>query len=111
MAVVAKTKGIGVSTKKLKFILDTVRGKNVNEALNTLRYLPSPSAVQVAKVIKAAMANAENNYMIDSQNLKIVEIYAGEGARLKRFRARARGRAAPITRKTSRLTVVVDEEK
>ncbi len=111
MAVVAKTKGLGVSYKKLKFIVDTVRGKNVNEALNILRFLPSPSAVQVAKVIKAAMANAENNYMIDSQNLKIVEIYAGEGPSLKRFRARARGRAAPVIRKTSRLTVVVDEEK
>ena len=81
MAVIAKTKGIGVSAKKLKFILDTVRGKNVNEALSTLRFLPSPSAVQVAKVIKAAMANAENNFMIDSQNLKIVEINGSEKSR------------------------------
>ena len=110
MAVIARAKGIGASPKRLKPILDSVRGKRVEDALHTLRFLSSPWAVQVSKVVKAAMANAENNYMLNADDLRIVEIYSGDGPRLKRFRARARGRAAPIIKRTSHLTVVVDEE-
>ena len=109
MAATARAKEVGVSTKKLKPILDTVRGMSVEDAMNTLRLLHSPWALQVSRVVKAAMANAENNYMLDAENLRIVQIYAGNGPSLKRFRPRARGRAAPITRRTSNITVVVDE--
>ena len=82
----------------------------VDDALNVLRFLPSPAAASVAKVVKSASSNAENELLSRAAELRIVEIYANEGQRTKRFRARARGRAARITRRNSHITVVVDEE-
>jgi large subunit ribosomal protein L22 len=110
MAVIAKTKDVSVSYKKLKPILDKIRGMNVGEALNILRFVPSPWAREVSKLVKSAVANAENNFMIDSEDLKITEIFSGVGPSMKRFRAAARGRAAPIIRRTSNITIVVDKE-
>ena len=111
MAVRAKAKGIGISPKKLKPVVDALRGKSVEEALNILRFLPSPAAAQLAKVVRSATANAENNLALDAENLLIVEIYANEGPRLKRFRARARGRMSRIIKRSSHVTVVVDERE
>ena len=110
MAVTAKTKDVSVSYKKLNPILDKIRGMDVEQALNILRFVPSPWAREISKVVKSAVANAENNFMIDAENLKITEIYSGVGPSIKRFRARARGRAAPVIRRTSNITVVVDKE-
>lgn len=110
MPVRAVTTNTGLSVKKIKPVIDLVRGKNVDEALNILRFLPSPVAVSVAKVVKSAAANAENELMARTSDLKIVEIYANEGPRVKRFRARARGRVSRITRRNSHITVVVDEQ-
>ena len=110
MAVTAKTKDVSVSYKKLNPILDKIRGMNVEQALNILRFVPSPWAKEVSKVVKSAVANAENNFMIDPENLKITEIYSGVGPTIKRFRARARGRAARILKRSSNITVVVDKE-
>ena len=76
-----------------------------------LQFLPSPAAAQVAKAVKSAAANAENELLARTSDLRIVEIYANEGVRTKRVRARARGRVARITRRSSYLTVVVDEEE
>ena len=87
-----------------------VRGKKVEEALNILRYSPSPSARHVAKVVKAAAANAENNLLLEPAELRIVGIYANEGPTLKRLRAKARGRAGRILKRSSHITVLVDEE-
>ncbi len=95
--------------KKLKPIIDLVRGRDVEEDLSTLRFLPSPAAAQVARVVKAAVANAENELYLSASDLKVVEIFANEGPRLKRFRARARGRASRIIKRNSHITVVVDE--
>ena len=100
----------GISVQKLKPIVDLVRGNSVEKALQTLQFLPSPAAAQVAKVVKSAAANAENELLTRTSELRIVEIYADEGPRTKRFRARARGRAARITRRNSHITIVVDEE-
>ena len=111
MPVTAKTKNTGISVKKLKPIVDLVRGRPVEEALQTLQFLPSPAASTVAKVVKSAAANAENELLARASELRIIEIYANEGPRLKRFRARARGRVAKITRRNSHITVVVDEEE
>ena len=110
MAVQASAKGITVSSKKLKWIVDMVRGKKVEEALTILRYYPSPSARDVAKVVKAAAANAENNMLLNPEGLRIVGIYANEGPSLKRSRAKARGRMGRIIKRSSRITVLVDEE-
>ncbi len=109
MSVSAKSKNTGISVKKLKPIVDLVRGKPVDEALQMLQFLPSPAAARVAKVVKSAAANAENELLARTSDLRIIEIYANEGPRVKRFRARARGRVARITRRNSHITVVVDE--
>lgn len=94
----------------MKPVIDMVRGRNVNEALQLLQFLPSPAAGQVAKVVKAAASNAENELLARASDLRIVAIFADEGPRVKRFRARARGRVSRITRRNSHVTVVVDEE-
>jgi large subunit ribosomal protein L22 len=109
MAISATAKNTGVSVKKLLPIVDLVRGKNVEEALDTLAFLPSPAAAHVARVVKSAAANAENEIFSRPSDLTITEIYANEGPRLKRFRARARGRANRIIKRNSHITVVVDE--
>ena len=111
MAVTASVKNTGISVKKLKPIVDLVRGKRLDEAMEILRFLPSPAAARVAKVVAAAGANAENETLADTSDLRIVEVYADEGPRLKRFRARARGRGAKVIRRNSRITVVVDEDE
>ena len=110
MAVRAKASGVGISPKKLRLVVDVVRGKRVGEALRILQFLPSPAANEVAKVVRSATANAENNLLLDAERLRIVEIYVDDGPRLKRFRARARGRASRIIKRRSHITVVVDGE-
>ena len=110
MSVKATANNTGISVKKLKPIVDVVRGRKVTEALHFLQFLPSPSAARIAKVVRSAVANAENELMARAEDLKIVEIYANEGPRLKRFRARARGRVNQIIKRSSHITVVVDEE-
>lgn len=110
MAVQATAKAVTISAKKLKLVVDLVRGKGVQEALHILRYYPSPAAQEVAKVVKSAAANAENNLLLNTDALRIVGIYANEGPSLRRLRARARGRAGRITKRSSRITVLVDEE-
>ena len=111
MPATASAKNTGTSVKKLLPIVDLVRGKRLDEAMEILQFLPSPAAAQVAKVVKSAGANAENELLANTADLRVVEIYADEGPRLKRFRARARGRGARIVRRNSRITVVVDEEE
>ena len=110
MAVKAVAKNIGMSPKKMRRILSTVRGKKVEAALEILRFLPSPAAKAVAKVVKSAANNAENNNMMSPEELRIVEIRADVGPTLKRFRARSRGRASRIIKRSSHITVIVDEE-
>lgn len=110
MPVKVTAKTVGVSAKRVRPILDTIRGKSVNDAINILTFLPSPWARVVRKVVSSAAANAENNLLLDPGDLKVVEVYADEGAVLKRFRPSARGRAGRITKRTSHITVVVDEE-
>ena len=110
MAVQATAKGITISPKKLKWVVNLVRGKSVGEALTILKYYPAPGAQEVAKVVKSAAANAENNLLLNPDALRIVGIFANKGPSLKRFRARARGRAGRIIKRSSRITVLVDEE-
>jgi len=88
-----------------------VRGKKVDEALTILKFLPSPSAQSVAKVVKSAAANAENNYEMTPSDLKIINILVDEGRTMKRFRAGPRGRVKPILKRSSHITVIVKEEE
>jgi large subunit ribosomal protein L22 len=110
MEVTARAKHIRTSPRKLRLIADTVRGKKVEEALIILRFLPSPSARTISKVVKSAAANAENNFEMTPSDLKIVSISVDGGPTLKRYRAGPRGRAKPILKRSSHITVVVAEE-
>ena len=105
----AVAKKVGASHKRLKPILDLIRGRNVDDALNTLRLMTSPWAKTVAKVVQSAAANAENNMFMDRDALRIIQITADNATPLKRFRPRARGRMGRITKRSSHLTVVVNE--
>ncbi len=111
MEVKAVAKNTGVSPRKVRLLVDMVRGRKVDEALNRLKFTPSPTATIVAKVIKSAAANAESVFQIPSSNLKIVRIFADEAMTLKRFRARARGRASVILKRSSHITVIVAEQE
>jgi large subunit ribosomal protein L22 len=109
MEVKAISKDTGVSPRKMRLIVGMVKGKKVEEALNILRFAPTPNAVIVAKTIKSAAANAENNFQMTPSELKIVKITADEARMLKRFRSRSRGRASEILKRSSHITVVVSE--
>lgn len=110
MEVRAVAKDIGISSRKVRPLADMVRGKTVDEALTLLKFASSPTARVVAKVVKSAAANAENNFQT-SPDLKIVSIFVDEAPTLKRFRPRARGRVSPILKRSSHITVVVAEQE
>jgi large subunit ribosomal protein L22 len=111
MAVKAVAKNIGISAKKMRRVVDLVRGQKVDQALDTLHFLITPSSKEVAKVIKSAANNAENNSQMSQRDLKIMTIQADEGPSLRRFRPRSRGRASRIIKRSCHVTVVVDEEE
>ena len=111
MEVKAVAKNTGVPPRKVRLLLDMVRGKKVDEALLMLKFTASPSAQVVAKVIKSAAANAENNYQMAPSDLTIVSIFADEARTSKRFRPRSRGRVNPILKRSSHITVTVAEQE
>jgi large subunit ribosomal protein L22 len=110
MEVRAVAKDTGISPLKMRPIIDMIRGRKVDEALTILRFAASPAARTVAKVVKSAAANAENNFQMNLSDLKIVGIFADQARMLKRQRARSRGRASPILRHSSHITVIVAEQ-
>ena len=110
MKVRAVAKDVGISAQKVRLVMDMVRGKKVDEALTILSFLPTPTAKAVAKLIKSASANAENNFQMSPADLKITDLYADQGHTLKRFRPKSRGRVSPILKRSSHITVFVSEE-
>jgi large subunit ribosomal protein L22 len=98
-----------VSPRKVRLLLDEVRGKRVDDAMTLLRFAGVPAARDVAKLVKSAAANAENNFSMNGNDLRIVAAWAGPGPSLKRFKPRSRGRVSPILRRTSHITVVVGD--
>ncbi len=111
MKVRAIAKDVGISPRKVKLVVDMVRGKKVEDALTVLKFAPTPAAQAVAKVVKSASANAENNYQMMPSELKIVYITANEGHTFKRYRSQARGRVSPMLRRSSNITVLVSDEE
>ena len=99
-----------ISPKKARLILDEVRGKSVAEAMAILRFMPTPHARLVAKAVRSATANAENNYNLDPRRLRVKLAMVGEGLRYKRMMPRARGRGDMIQHRRSNITIVVTEE-
>lgn len=104
---IAKT--VRIAPRKVRLVVDLVRGKDVNEAISILRFTPKAASVVVEKVIKSAMANAEHNYEMNVKNLYIKQAYVNEGPTLKRYRPCAKGRAAQILKRTSHITIVLAE--
>ena len=110
-AVKARAKWVKSSPRKIQRVMDLVRGKSAGEALVILKFMPQKAARILEKVIKAAVANARNNYKMNEAGLMISEVYANKGTIMKRFQPRAKGRAFPIKKQTSHVTVCLSEEK
>lgn len=111
MEVRSISRNISVSPKKLRLVIDTVRGKPVPEALVILGLLAKPAAKDVAKAIKSAAANAENNHQLDPDALRLREIRADEGLKLRRMMPMARGKAGAINKRHSHIVVVVTDQE
>jgi large subunit ribosomal protein L22 len=107
----AKLTSIRLSPRKTRLVVDLVRGKGIQEALNTLRFLPQPSAKLVGKLLKSAVANAEQKGVADVDRLFVKTIYVDGGAVLKRFLPRAMGRASKIRKPTSHISVTLSDSK
>src|SRR3954470_13678765 len=103
-------RSIRMSPQKVRLVLDLVRGMPAQEALSVLKFLPQRAARPVAATIRSAMANAENNFNMDPDELIITRCAADEGRTLKRWRPRARGRVNQILKRSSHITVVVAEK-
>lgn len=101
---------VRISPRKVREVVDLIRGKSVNEALAILKFTPKRASVPVAKVIRSAAANAEHNYDMNRDNLYIAAAYVDQGPTWKRIRPRAYGRANIIRKKTSHITIVVGEK-
>ena len=106
---IAKT--VRIAPRKVRLVVDLIRGKQIGEAVAILQLTPKAASPVVEKVLKSAVANAEHNYDLDINNLVVSEIFVDEGPTLKRFRPRAQGRASAINKRTSHITVVVSEKK
>ena len=107
----AKLSYARVSVQKACFVLDAVRGKDLDTALAVLRYNPRYASGLIKKLIESAAANAENNNGMNREKLYIAECYANKGPTMRRIQPRAQGRAYRIEKRTSHITVVLDERK
>lgn len=107
----AVAKYIRISPRKVRQVVDLIRGKELGEALAILKYTPKRASSVVAKVVRSAAANAENNYQMDRDSLYIKACYVDQGPTLKRYQPRAMGRADLLRRRTSHITVVVAEKE
>jgi len=105
----ATSKFIRVSPQKARLVCDQIRGLDVERALEILRFSPKKAAVSVKKTLESAIANAEHNDGADIDELKVTEVFVNEGPTLKRWRARAKGRAGSIFKRTSHISVAVGE--
>ena len=105
----AKLSYARVSVQKACYVLDAIRGKDVQTALGIVTYNPRYASELIAKLLKSAIANAENNNGMKKENLYIAECYANQGPTMKRVRPRAQGRAYRILKRMSHITVVLDE--
>lgn len=110
MSVKAIAKGVRMSPRKVGVVAALVRGRTVADALVILSHVPRRAALPVLKTIQSAQANADHNHGYKPDTLKIVEISVSPGARIKRFRPAAHGRALPFQRRTSHIRVVVEGE-
>lgn len=107
----AKLSYARMSVQKACFVLDAIRGKDVMTAIGILEYNPRYASTVIEKLLKSAIANAENNNGMSAENLYIAECYANKGPTMKRIRPRAQGRAYRIEKRMSHITIVLDEKE
>jgi len=100
-----------ISARKVKIVADLLRGKSVEEALAIVKFAPKASSEVLEKLLKSAIANAENNHFMNRKDLVVSEIYANQGPTLKRIRPAAKGSAVRIRKRTSHITIVLREAK
>jgi len=110
MEVKAVVKNTGLSPQKVQPLVDMIRGKKVDEALTLLKFAPTPAARTVTKVVKSAAANADNNFQMEPDKLKIVDIFTGKARTLRRHRIQPRARITQILRRSCHITVIVAEQ-
>ncbi len=109
MEVKATAKTLRIPPRKARIVIDLIRGKDVAEAAAILKFTPNVAAESISKVLKSAVANAVNNNEMNEDKLYVKACYANEGVTLKRFMPRAKGSASAIHKRTSHITIVVDE--
>ncbi len=107
----AINKNVRTSPRKANLILNFIKGKKADIAIRDLEFTRKGVAKDIKKTVQSAIANAENNYQYDIDNLYVKEAYVGKSLVMKRFRPRAKGRAAPIKKPFSRITVILEEKK
>ncbi|NLW55328.1 MAG: 50S ribosomal protein L22 [Firmicutes bacterium] len=102
---------VRIAPRKVRQVADEIRGKHVDEAINILQFTPRSAASVLLKVLNSAIANAENNHDMNRGNLVVSKAYIDQGPTMKRYRARAQGRAAAIRKRTSHITIIVEEKE
>jgi len=103
----ARAKYVRTAPRKARLVMDHIRGKNVGDARALLRHTPRAAATDISKLLESAIANAENNFELDPDELKIARAFVDEGPTIKRFRPRAQGRATRINKRTSHMTITL----
>ena len=111
LQVKAINKNVRTSPRKLALVCNFIKGKKADIALRDLQFTRKKIANDVSKTVKSAISNAENNNQLDIDNLFIKEAYVGKSLVMKRFRPRAKGRASPIKKPFSRITIILEEKK
>jgi large subunit ribosomal protein L22 len=106
----AHARYVRISSNKVRIVVDLIRGKSVDDAVAILQFTPKAAAPVVLKVLNSAIANAVNNSELDRKALIVAEVYANPGPTLKRFVARSRGSASPVLKRTSHISVVLDQK-
>lgn len=107
----AIAKYVRIAPRKVNIVADEIRGKSVDEALAILKFTPKRGAQLLEKVVKSALANAENNFDMDREKLYVAQAYGNQAPTLKRWRPRAQGRAYPILKRSSHIGVVLKERE
>lgn len=109
MEVRASAQRVRISPRKVRLVVDMVRGKKVTDAIQLMKFVPNRAALDVERLLKSVAANAENNYDLDPDDLWIKAIYADDAPQLRRFKPRARGRVGKILRRSCHITVIAEE--
>lgn len=111
MEVTAKASRVRISPRKVRLVVDMVRGKRVTEAIELMKFVPNRAATDVEKLLKSVAANAENNYDLDPEDLWVKAIYADDAPQMRRFKPKSRGRVGRILRRSCHITVIAEERE